>query len=495
MSIPLPNGSQPRQCYIYATKASCAAPPQLIPLGSLLPAHALTVHLPSRHRLSCRAIHLLPTPSMAFQTLPLELHSSVLRCLASPQDLLSVMIASPGCLAAFENAPRFCLASVLRNAIEPEVMPHALAALATLRFKATNYPRPDMNSFIDEYFGARSFEFPTDVRGLTSFCRLYSVISYFMDDYIARAVKSLYDDESPAETPAILPPSPTERARLQRAFFRYEIYCALFPPPDSLENPPAPVSTPREQFRRFLRRLSALHVEEMCCIHFYFASVVRKVIDGLEDQLVAEVLDAVRGAADAPGDKTTLTSYPPYASREANRVLHYFASFGSLSMRRLVRADQDGRRNMLRRFREPIREFLPEVLSLAGTGVSPTRESHSSSCVYSDLDIFALLKQGYYIPINSGYIYCALRERAYVFWDRDRIMLGHVKRNLEDAASMEYVVVAETYNRRHRRTVRQRIGNAQMLESDSDRIEARYGLHEDYDHLQDRVTLWTDLID
>lgn len=212
---------------------------------------------------------------MALRCLPPELLSGILRLLDSPRDLLSLIIASPRCRAAFNSAPTIFITSALRNAIEPEALPYALAAIRLLAIEPTQSEALD--SFLKAYFGKCSFAFPADMAGLRLLCRLYICVSFFIDDYSSRAMRTMTSDPSPS--PAIMSPlSRTKSARFQRAFFWYEIYCALFP------------TAPREcivglkvQASRFLTHLAIWEVEEISCVHFYLTTFMGNYINRLEN--------------------------------------------------------------------------------------------------------------------------------------------------------------------------------------------------------------------
>ena len=160
-----------------------------------------------------------------------ELLSLILQALDNPRDLQSCIKASTRCFRVYARSQRLILSSVLKNAILPEALHHALACAripaptpSDPRLQQTQLPE----AFLDKYFQANSFEFPTDCSTTVALCRLYSQISYFIDDYATRAMRAL-DLEPEAGRTMALALSSTERARLQRAFFRYELYCRVFP--------------------------------------------------------------------------------------------------------------------------------------------------------------------------------------------------------------------------------------------------------------------------
>lgn len=162
---------------------------------------------------------------MELPYIPPEVLSSILQMMDTPQDLISVIIALPLFKAAFYHAPAFYLGIVLRRAIEPAAEPHALAYC----HMATQAMDPEARlAALNSYFAHYDYRLPADMEGLTVLSRLYNRVSYFVDDFASRAIRTstgnpwtLNDEDRPL--------APAERARFQRAFFRHEIYCFVFP--------------------------------------------------------------------------------------------------------------------------------------------------------------------------------------------------------------------------------------------------------------------------
>ncbi len=225
---------------------------------------------------------------MVLHHLPAELLSLVLQAVDCPRGPLSLIIASSPCYGAYTQSPHLILASVLKNAILPDAFQHALAIL---RIPVAKPPRAEpLEAFLDEYFQTHSFGVPTDKAALIALCRLYLRISYFVDDYSSRAMRALVTEPNTEQTPNFSPLSSTERARFQRAFFRYELYSLALPADFNVRN--HSLFLAHAQFTRFLARMEPMVVQEMSCVHYYFASLIGGFIDDLEDQLVEAVLTA-----------------------------------------------------------------------------------------------------------------------------------------------------------------------------------------------------------
>lgn len=354
-----------------------------------------------------------------------ELLVLIQQALDSPRDLYALIAASPVCLHIFDSHRASILASVLINSVEPVALHHALAvshAPTSLTDGTSMRPRlpvpkvpPPLQSFLDEYF-CNSLEIPTDIPRLTSLCRLQRLVSRFSNDYFLHTTRLLQIPPANETGPAYSAPlSLTERARLERAFFRYELYSRLFPlgPGMSIKS----VFSGGTQFGLFLERLEPWEVEEISCVHNYFTSLVRELIVALEDRVVRAVLmspgletpdgaqpsfpDAVTHGSPSnnskPPDRCNHQSTPgadnsavincgdrldrnqelvPFADlelhgltlfetvrrRDVPRFISNMASFGLEHMARLLDGDDDQKKVMIRKHAPFGRDFLPEAL-------------------------------------------------------------------------------------------------------------------------------------
>lgn len=453
-----------------------------------------------------------PIPVMSLYCLPTELLSLTLHKIDSPSDLLSLVRASAPCWVAYSRAPSLFVTSVLRNAIHPSVMYHALAAL---HVPVIDPVQPEaLAKFVEEYFRNGTFAFPTDMSGLKSLCRLYNRLSFFIQDYASRAMRVSLGPRADGEESPLL--SETERARFQRAFFRYEIYSLAFPLTGARYGSEDPFLSAQSQFASFLSRLEIWEVEEMSCVYLYFMLLVGSSVDAVEDQLVAAALAApgARSAADSPRDAaggdqpgydaatsgqdadmatfnaldlTNLSLFSIDAQYSADETVGFLASVGSLYIYQLTTADSDGRRDLLRRFSFPSRDFLPEALNRGNRNSSQGSHTTMPEDLY-DPDprlagpgyyLFKRHKQNVYLPVDSnGLEHNALRERAYVFWDGERIFRPQMTRSLVEAASMTYDEAKKLYGRNHRPSVEVRLQGLRIPSVQMLRIRNEFGYPE-----------------
>lgn len=238
----------------------------------------------------------------SFRNLPPELLSLILRNLNSPRDLHSLISASPSCLHAFlGNKYRILLwlcvkgiqPGALRDALALHHAPRRTVAHGRMGLRCNEGVEPtDSEPFLSKYFSDATFEPPTDMADLTELLRLQSLVSRFAHGYFKEATALLGAPLAPSD-PTIIgevaPPSPTEWTRLQRAFFRYELYCRAFP---SDKKPLYQCTHARDQCELFMDRLKPWEVEEITCVHNYLTRQVGSVVDAVEDLVVMEVLTA-----------------------------------------------------------------------------------------------------------------------------------------------------------------------------------------------------------
>lgn len=440
--------------------------------------------------------------------MPVELLSSILKYFDSPQDLISVIIASPACRSTFKASPTLFLTSLMLNAIEPCALPHALATLAVFPFITANTFPENVDRFIGEYIGTCYFGFPDNVPGLTALCRLYSSASFFVNDYSVRAQQAL-GSTLPAET--ILPLSSFERARFQRAFFRYEIYCVIARHRNMRNGSSNPFFDSDTQLYRFLALLTVEEVEEMSCVHFYFTSKMGDFVKDLEDQFVADALAAAAdsgrpqpsattsrgtGAKHADGtvgfddmESTNLHFYSEKGTIRINDTIKYFAALGSLTLYYVIIANDHRQRNMIRRFDYSLRTFLPEALDAAvaaeivpnedfeGTNRTSAQAiiTETACGINSGILIFSFLGRNLYLPISPGSSLCGLREMGFVFWDSERFEVPWISRNVQEAAQMSDEVALQLYDQSNRESVEKRLAGVKVTRTQMKKLMEQYG--------------------
>lgn len=470
----------------------------------------------------------------ALRLLPIEVLSLIMQEVDCPRDLFSLVGLSGPCFRAYESAPELILSSVLRNAITPTALRHALAILYVPATLGSDSQTEVLEDFIGRYLQAdSSFEFPADEAAMTVLRRLHSRVSYFVDDYSSRAMRAL-TMKSDGQQGAEWALSSSERARFQRAFFRYELYSLVFPVDHSVLR--HSLFSANLQFARFLAHMEPWEVEEMSCVHHYFTSRIGGLVDSLEDQVVEAVLSApgVRGrpptlvepsASDSLGpssqpiqsqDDSESLGRSDKSDREGSpddneddddgmvrfdcldllnldlfskdgkfrlpETVSYLASLGLEFLHELLVAN-DGRRKDIIRGNIPVwRDFLPEAVDQApGTGPRTTTlgevandddPSRPSLGYYS----FKRSDQDVYLGIrHDGILNAPLRERAFVFWDTTRVAQPLVRDSLREASLARTGEVNLLLNRHERQSPEERLEGVKIPSVVMETIMAEFG--------------------
>lgn len=160
-------------------------------------------------------------------------------------------------------------------------MYHALAVIY-----APGIRRPN-EEFMQRYLtGKANYEVPTSSDGVWALLTLYEDVMSSIMDYVTRAMRFL-DPE--AKEPPVL--SSAELARLQRAFFRHELYCKLFPVSDrdlDLPHDEDYYFSATSQYDKFLCRLEKWEVEELTCAYSYYVSVSVDIMKRISEDFITD---------------------------------------------------------------------------------------------------------------------------------------------------------------------------------------------------------------
>ncbi|KAI4593722.1 hypothetical protein KJ359_009001 [Pestalotiopsis sp. 9143b] len=252
--------------------------------------------------------------------LPAELLRIILSTLQSPLELRCTIQASSACYRTFLGSKASILTQVLHNALG-QATPEALGALYALDIpnsqkvsKAEH--RRIVLDFLQKLQNSR-LQFPHRFEDVARLSRLWLRVDAFVTDYSSRAHMLLHSKEPPA-LPAWAHPSspmlrtsialsPTESTRMQRAFFRFDIYRSCFQPEWEDSDGRSPIFSASEQCRLFLRALPEWEVEELCCVHQYLTSLLVVLVGHLEDAFYGEV----QHAAKPPGNASTSAPESP----------------------------------------------------------------------------------------------------------------------------------------------------------------------------------------
>ncbi|KAL7949512.1 hypothetical protein V8C42DRAFT_311094 [Trichoderma barbatum] len=461
---------------------------------------------------------------MHLHALPPELLRLVLTSFDSLHDLHSLIRASSHCFRIFQLSPELILSSILKRAIHPDALYHALAVARVESYRATNVQDSELLwQFLDRYFqrDPTLLEFPIEMNGITSLARLYNMVSNLANDYMCRTLQALYANEEmrqDANQSSMAPCarhvacqdglSVTEKARLQRAFFRYELYSRCFPV--SPESPAASIFPAEMQFNRFLQYMEPWEVEELSCLHEYFWVQVSGIFSDVEEEIVAKVLDAQPAAgstvttgqqeqsdtnhrlrlytsADGDGmclfeflDLHGLDLFSESERSEIPDILRYMVSLGLSFLQSLIFGSSPERRDLIRRHDYGEREFLPHAIY---EDPNPSQAPKHPESVLDD-DI-CHLNLGYLLFRPSSIEaflsamgiarYWPLRRLGYVFWDIGRILEPDISRKLRDARDCEPIAAKKALHKFMKKSAEFRLKGIKLPQTLMREIEDDYG--------------------
>jgi len=479
--------------------------------------------------------------SEAFEILPVEMLTKILQSLSTPRDLASLIRASPGCFRTYIARPVPVISAILKTAIHPRVLHHALAVFyAPERDLLTPQLR---SAYLDRYFltegaGAESFALPRDKATLQTLWKLHSRTTYFLDDYTSKAADLLNDKPFRAHLrPGTFakPLSDKEHKRLQRAFYRHELYCRIFPVKCRcfFPNTGSYVSA-ADQSALFLTKLEPWEIEEMSCVHYYFTTVTQDMVDDLQDQLVGAALAAPgvqRSSKQVhyPYDdlryatwRSSDTEYIPigdvtlersddemtvfrqlhymdlgmYAKEEgerAERFLTYVASRGSSFVYRLVSANSDQRKAIIRAggpapytgdfLPDAVREIRNQHLSAIGMF---TDRLNATSEIEPDIEALArslnkLARYDTYLQLDYLRVIGApLRAIALCFWDLERLKNTGITASLKLAVE-SHQETGQRFALYKRKSAEEQLEGVSLPWSEVRRLKEEFGTTDDWD--------------
>ncbi|EHK25575.1 uncharacterized protein TRIVIDRAFT_62247 [Trichoderma virens Gv29-8] len=428
--------------------------------------------------------------------LPPEMLRVILTSFDSLHDLYSLIKASSQCFRIYRITPELILSSVLKRAIHPDALYHALAAVHVDPDEVSNRDNDEQSwQFLDSYFqrDPALLEFPRDMNGIISLAKLNNLVSSLANDYICRTLHALYaSEETKQDAPrhALAPCShhaacrtglsATEQARIQRAFFRYELFSRCFPVNPSV--PRESIFSADEQFNHFIQQMAPWEVEELSCLHEYFWVRVSGIFSDLEEELVARVLDAQTATAstlkasqmnrsefnrmlrtyasvvDDDGmclfEGRNLRGLELFSEDERSTlpdIIRYLISLGLLFLRALFASQGQGRRNLIRHNYYGEREFLPHAIYEDPSPFpAPNNSEDISDNNISHVNLGYLLFRPSSIEAVLSAMgiarYWPLRQLGYVFWDIERVRNLEINSKLRDARYCDPAAAKKAFN-------------------------------------------------
>ncbi|KJZ75842.1 hypothetical protein HIM_04666 [Hirsutella minnesotensis 3608] len=358
---------------------------------------------------------------MDFDPLPNEVLYAIIDSLGTccHININPLINASPRFFRLWKKLSEDRLLHGLQAHVHPDAMNHALAIINVPKRSTALQSLPQARqSFLTRYFDkSNPFPFPVDYLQMRTLAHINARIEAMWKAYAKATLCN--------ETNHTGPLSWFEVARLQRAFFRHELYCRVFSRgPDGRS-----IMGANDQFDLFVSRLAPWEAEEMACVHDFYTWHVRRMVEIMEDDVVNAVLLASAGvspsmmpqdmaalhapfavvsfaeAAEAfaalpPGTTHNLdgdgftpgpqgeapgqggrarpnvpraggmheTALYPFSTAEKHRSaqhLSYLAALGVYFVHELLTADKDVRRQTLQAYFGSARDFFPEALECA----------------------------------------------------------------------------------------------------------------------------------
>lgn len=253
-----------------------------------------------------------------FDRLPAGLITPILLELPNTQSLYSLIRASPKAYQVFLTSKERFLISIMRQTIQPAAFFDAMAAVKASQLREKGPNRREVMAFLRKYENRRHKSVEQELKLLdaataVSLCQLYRSTQCFISDLASRSNFYLRrcgdrrfrkvhstprDDFSfpkingfdglwrgketiPGDRNFIyVPLTDTEVGRLQRAFYRYELYAKIFSS-DMEYNGEKLWELPSDSFF-FLKKYRNWEIEELACVADYLWSLLINSFDRIE---------------------------------------------------------------------------------------------------------------------------------------------------------------------------------------------------------------------
>jgi hypothetical protein len=194
------------------------------------------------------------------QRLPMELKQMILSALSDLSTLKSTVLTCSSFYSAFTIAEVSITTQVLTNQLGIDMLPEVAA---TLESQTTLCTSQGVHDFCQKHLRCRStpaLHPPCSLSEALPIGDLHRCVQTFTDMFVSQALSQPFGPGKLDLVPSY-PPSHMELARIQRAFYRYEMFCNLSR--DFVEG-----DYSRYQARRmFLRHFSFWENEQLACVH------------------------------------------------------------------------------------------------------------------------------------------------------------------------------------------------------------------------------------
>jgi hypothetical protein len=196
------------------------------------------------------------------ERLSIEVIQLIMLDIADVQSLKSAALSCPSLYLAFRDAETIITTHVLSNQVGYSVLPEAVAALQSSRLHLPTEQR--VQDFVAKYLHQRCLSPKSwTLRDALPVGKLHLCLSNFAMRFADTCLtRKLLRSATPTES---------ERNRIERALYRFEIFCNLFRKPG--------VVSDEHQRDLFFSNFSPWENEQLACIHDF---LVQQVSPGMK---------------------------------------------------------------------------------------------------------------------------------------------------------------------------------------------------------------------
>lgn len=227
--------------------------------------------------------------------LPPEIVDLILKFIPSLQDLKSFIRASPLLYRCYVARRRWVLTEVLTRELSPQLLLLLVACVKAQNIAGSQASDSAFKEFVDKY-SLNDNQFSEHIQAelvmeIDQVIRLHDIVSSCVIDFASYCFQcyptSLHTRDSTQQL------SPTERCRLFRSFYRYELFARLFSDYSYLAQvyDLASVNNYRlgcfDEIRTFFSYLSPWEAEEIRCVYEYLVYKYDTVISEIGQQNMA----------------------------------------------------------------------------------------------------------------------------------------------------------------------------------------------------------------
>ena len=234
--------------------------------------------------------------SASLEGLPIELQWIILQNLPCLPSLNAIVHASPSYHKAYMARRQYILAEVVSQDIGRDMLFEASAVDKALRINSKDRLSLEVRAFVKDYNVTRQVPTPISLGRLSlphliAFSQLQYIVRFAVKDFCQATLSK--HPLNRKEQEYIAPLSTNEARRISRAFYRFEIYCAIFSRPRKRKAPSGICYL-------FLHQFPPWEVEEIACVRDYIIDRYAHMFAKHEHELVQQ--SQQRAPEDSSGD-------------------------------------------------------------------------------------------------------------------------------------------------------------------------------------------------